>query len=589
VASRRRNKMNSNRRIIYEFGRYRLDSVRRLVTRGGEAVPLTPKTFDLLLTLVQHRGQILSKEELLRRIWPRAVVEESNLTQNVFVLRKALGETPDDHRFIVTVPGRGYRFVAPVREFEEEGEWAEAGAGPNQGAVTIAVLPFKSIDRQAGDEYWGPGLAGSLINRLNRLRAIVARPITSVLRYADASLSPQEAGRELGVSAVLDGTVQRAGESIRVNVELIRVGDGVTLWAGQFDDRLTDIFGTQDAISEQVVRALSVELTGEERGRLTSRDTDDGEAYRLYIKGRFFWEQRTRRALLKGAGYAERALALDPNYVRAYVGVADSYLLLGEYLHLPPAEAFPRAKGAALRALELDDSSADAHASLAEALFFYEWDWAQAEVEYRRACELNPRYASARHWYAWFLMAQTRFDEALAEISLAQKLDPGSLTLATALGLPFYFRREYAQAEERYREALEMDADFTLAHYYLGTALLQLGRYGEAISSLRKVKAVDYQQQVTAQLGCAYARAGRRTEALGVLRELRAMRQRGYVSPYMEALVYAALGEQDEAAGWLERALGERAPWMVFLQVEPCFDALRPEPRFRRLIEQLWG
>ncbi|MBV8857532.1 MAG: winged helix-turn-helix domain-containing protein [Acidobacteria bacterium] len=584
--------MNSNRRIIYEFGRFRLDSVRRLLARDGEAVPLTPKTFDLLLTLVQNRGQILAREELLHRIWPRTVVEESNLTQNIFVLRKALGETPGDHFFIVTVPGRGYRFVAPVRELEEEGaraEWAEAGNGPQQGAVTIAVLPLKSIDRQAGEEYWGPGLAGSLINRLNRLRAIAARPITSVLRYADTSRSPQDAGRELGVSAVLDGTVQRAGESIRVNVELIRVGDGVTLWAGQFDDRLTDIFGTQDAIAEQVARALSVELTGEERGRLRSRDTDDGEAYRLYIKGRFFWEQRTRRGLLRGAGYAERALALDPNYARAYVGVADSYLLLGEYLHLPPAEAFPRAKGAALRALELDDSLAEAHASLAEALFFNEWDWPQAEGEYQRACELNPRYASAHHWYAWFLLAQERFDEALDEISLAQKLDPGSLTLATATGLPFYFRGEYEQAEERYREALEMEPDFTLAHYYLGLALLQLGRYAEAISSLRKVRAVDYQQQVTAQLGRAYACAGRRAEALAVLRELRAMRRRGYVSPYMEAMVYAALGEKEEAAGWLERAHGERAPWMVFLRVEPCFDALRPEPRFRRLVEQLWG
>ena len=585
--------MSSNRRIIYEFGPFRLDSVRRLLARDGEAVPLTPKTFDLLLTLVQNRGQTLSKEELLRRIWPRTAVEESNLTQNIFVLRKALGETPGDHFFIVTVPGRGYRFVAPVRELEEgensRAEWAGDGNGPNRGAVTMAVLPFKSIDRQAGEEYWGPGLAGSLINRLNRLRAIVARPITSVLRYADAGQSPQDAGRELGVSAVLDGTVQRAGESIRVNVELIRVNDGVTLWAGQFDDRLTDIFGTQDAISEQVVRALSVELTGEERGRLTSRDTDDGEAYRLYIKGRFFWDQRTRRGLLKGAEYAERALALDPNYVRAYVGVADSYLLLGEYLHLPPAEAFPRAKGAALRALELDDSPAEAHASLAEVLFFYEWDWARAEEEYRRACALNPRYASAHHWYAWFLMAQTRFDEALAEVSLAQKLDPGSLTLATTTGLPYYFRREYERAAERYREALEMEPGFTLAHYYLGAALLQLGSYGEAVSSLRKVKAVDYQQQVTAQLGCAYARAGRRAEALGALRELRAMRRRGYVSPYMEALVYAALGEKEEALGWLERAHGERAPWMVFLRVEPCFDALRSEPRFRRLVEQLWG
>jgi tetratricopeptide (TPR) repeat protein len=224
---------------------------------------------------------------------------------------------------------------------------------------------------------------------------------------------------------------------------------------------------------------------------------------------------------------------------------------------------------------------------MAEVMFFFEWNWTAAEEEYRRACELNPGYASAHHWYAWFLMTQKRFEEALAEISLAQKLEPGSLTLATTIGLPFYFQRNYEQAVEQYHEALEMDPNFTLAHYYLGIALLQMGRHAEGISSLRKVKAVDYQQQVTAQLGCAYASAGRRQEATGMLRELDRMRKRGYVSPYMDAMIHAALGQKDEAVGWLERAMRERAPWMVFLQVEPCFDVLRSEQSFRRLIEQL--
>lgn len=583
--------MQATRRTIYEFGQFRIDAVRRLLARNGATVPLTPKNFDLLLTLVQRREQVLTKEELLRTIWPHTVVEESNLTQNIFVLRKLLGETPNDHHYIVTVPGQGYRFVAPVREYEEQPrpDWADDLAGVDEQTVSIAVLPFKQIDPQTDEAYWGPGLASSLINRLSRLRLLMVRPTSAVLKYSAAGYSPQLAGQELGVTAVLDGTLQRAGDSIRVNVELIRVRDSASLWVGQFDNSFTDIFSTQDAISEQVARALQVELTGEERNKLTRKETDDSEAYRLYIKGRFFWEQRTRSGLLKGVEYARRALALDPDYTRAYIGLADSYLLLGEYLHLSPADTFPHAKEAARRALELDESSAEAHASMAEVLFFYDWDWARAEAAYQRACLLDPHYATAHHWYAWFLMTQKRFGEALTQINLAQRVDPGSLTLATTLGLPFYFQHEYAQAVEQFREALEMSPNFTLAHYYLGLALLQLGEFGPAISAFHKVKAVDYQQQVTALLGHAYARLDRRPEALKMLQDLRKMKQHNYVSPYIEAIIYAALDEKRAALDRLEQAFEERAPWMVFLQIEPFFDSLRPERRFRRLLQKLWG
>jgi serine/threonine-protein kinase len=583
--------MTTNRQAIYEFGDFRLDARRRLLVRDDATVALTPKTFDLLLTLVQHRGQVLSKEELLRRIWPRTAVEASNLTQNIFVLRKTLGETPNDHNYIVTAPGHGYRFVAPVRELEPraEQEWVEDLRAGTHQPVSIAVLPLKNINPQTEDAYLGTGLASSLINRLNRLSTIVARPATSVLKYTDPSYGPQQAGLELGVSAVLDGTIQRAGNAIRVNVEMIRVLDGITLWAGQFDNNFTDIFGTEDAIAEEVIRALELKLTSDDNRKLATKETENPEAYRLYIKGRFFWDQRTRNGFLKGIDYARRALALDPNYVRAHVGLADSYSLLGQYLHLAPADAFPQAKEAAVRALELDDSVAEAHASMAELLFFYEWDWAGAEASYQRAFELDPRYASARHWYAWFLMSQKRHHEALEQIRLAQRLDPGSLTLATTLGLPFYYQGQYEQAAEQYQEVLEMDPNFTLAHYYFATAMLQMGRYGEAIAYLRRVRAVDYSQQVSAQLGCAYARLGRRSEALNMLQDLKLMRQRYYVSPFTEAMIYASLNDTDAALERLAQAREERAPWMVFLQIEPCFETIRSDRRFRRLVQELWG
>ena len=585
--------MTPPRRTIYEFGPFRLDVVRRLLACNGTPVPLTPKNLDLLLTLLQRRGQVLTKEELLRRIWPNTMVEESNLTQNIFILRKALGETPNDHSYIVTVPGQGYRFVASVHEFEEPQlpGWVEettADTNEKRTSITLAVLPFKSIGSRADEQYWGPGLASSLTHRLNRLPLIAARPATATLRFSERGYSPQRAGQELGVSAVLDGTIQREGETIRVNVDFIRVRDGASLWSNQFDNGFTDIFSTQDAISEQVVKALEIELTGEEHRRLVSKETENSEAYRLYIKGRFFWDRRTKHGILKAIEYARRALDLDPNYVRAHIGVADSYLLLGEYLHLSPADSFPLAKAAVLRALELDDSRAEAHASLAEVLFFYEWDWMKAEAEYQRAIELDPNYATANHWYSWFLLTQKRFDEASVEVNIAQRLDPGSLTMATNLGLPFYFRGEYEHAAAYYREVLEMDPDFALAHYYLAIASIQLAHYGEAISSLNKVKGV-YQQQVMAQLGYAYASMGRRTEAIRLLHDLQRLKQRDYVSPYVEAVIYVALEDRNQALELLERGYEERAAWLVFLQIEPCFEPLRSEKRFRRLTHKLWG
>src|SRR4051794_6314538 len=330
--------MSSARRIIYEFGPFRLDAERRLLSRNGTIVPLTPKNFDLLLTMVQHRGQVMSKEELLRRVWPRTSVEGSNLTQNIFVLRKFLGETPNDHNYIVTAPNHGYRWVAPVREIEDDAGDTMGELGSISNATTIAVLPFKNIGA-IDDEYLGSGLAGSLIARLNRLSSVIARPTTSVLKYADPGYGPQAAGRELGVSVVLDGTIQRAGSEIRVNVELIRVHDAAPLWTRQFNTVFTNLFSTEDAIAEEVVRSLQVTLTGAENQRWSNKDTENIEAYQLYIKGRFFWEQRTRSGLLKGIEYAEKALALDPNYVRAHIGLADSYSLLGQYLYLSPSEA----------------------------------------------------------------------------------------------------------------------------------------------------------------------------------------------------------------------------------------------------------
>ncbi|MGH9941385.1 MAG: winged helix-turn-helix domain-containing tetratricopeptide repeat protein [Pyrinomonadaceae bacterium] len=585
--------MDKRQATYYEFDAYRLYPFERLLLRDGKAVPLRPKAFDTLLALVRHSGQLLSKDKLMNLIWQGSIVEEGNLTQNIFLIRKLLGESPFDHQYIVTIPNEGYRFVADVREVVGTNLHRDLPANARPAGVanrigSIAVLPLKTFGGDGVDEHLGTGIADVLITKLSYVKQLVVRPTTAILKYRDASHSPLAAGRELGVEAVLDGTVQRVGDRIRVNVQLLRLSDAKILWADKFDEEFTNIFAVQDNISEQVARALSLELSGTEREQLNKSQTESIEAYRLYIKGRYCWDKRTEGGLKKGIEYAEQIIRLDPNYVAAYVGLADSYSFLGEYLHLDPNEAFPKARAAAVKALAIDPTLAEPHASLAEVLLFHDWDWKGAEREYKLAVEINPNYASAHHWYAWFLMMQGRFDEAYARIKQAQRVDPSSLALNTSLGLPFYFRQDYDRAIEQYRQTIDIDPDYNHAHYYLGAALAHKGALAEALAELhtyrRLLRAGEYVQQVEALLGYVLAVSGREAEALKVVDELQAQSTRRYVSPYCTAIVYAGLGDVEQSLAELERAFRERASWMVFIKVDPWFKNLRGAPRFDELV-----
>jgi TolB-like protein/Tfp pilus assembly protein PilF len=579
----------------YEFGPFVLRSVERLLLRDGDPVPLPPKVFDTLLSFVENSGRLLTKADLMDMIWPDSTVEEGNLTQNIFILRRVLRENPHDHRYIVTIPLQGYKFVAQVREVERSyspaPERAGAGDAPRVSGAdvrSLAILPFKSLSDRSDSEYLGAGIANALITKLSRLRRIVVRPTTATLKYKDRfEHDPLDAGREQQVDVVLDGTVQRAGGRIRVCVQLVSVHRGGTLWAERFDADFSDIFAVQDSISEHVARVLAVELSREEKNHLTRNYTENIEAYQLYIEGRYFWDKRTERGLLKGLEYAERMIELDPSYAPAHVVMADSYALLGEYLYLPPDDAFPKARAAASRALEIDGDLAEAHASLAEVLYYYEWDWAGAEAEYRLAIEMNPNYAAVKLWYAWFLMAQGRSGEAVVHLSHAQRIDPGSLTLNTILGLPYYYERRYDRAITQYGRTLEMEPDFQQAHYYLGEALTMKGMYAEALAAYRKVSPAEYEQQVLALVGYAHAVSGDREAALRTLENLERLAQQRYVSSYVKAIIYAGLEEEERALALLERAYEERATWMVFLSADPLLDRLRPHHRFQHLLERM--
>lgn len=579
--------MDTEQSVGYEFGPFQLLPNERLLLRGGHPVALTPKVFDTLLVFVENSGRLLTKDELMKLIWPHATVEEGNLSQNIFVLRKTLGENLPQQRYIVTLPLQGYRFVAKVKELHEPKEAAGSFQTKLSAVTSLAVLPFKVLGGESNDQHLGAGIADALVTKLSRIGRIIIRPTTAVLKYSALGQDPLVAGREQSVDAVLDGMVQRVGPRIRVSVQLIRVDSQETLWGDHFEEEFVDLFALQDSISEQVARLLMPELTREERDQLLKNQTDNVEAYALYIKGRFFWDQRTEIGLQKGLESAQEMIRLDPDFAMAHVGLADSYNLMGEYLHLAPRECFPKARLAAAEALRIDPTLGEAHASLAEIAFFFDWDWTKAEQEYLNAIRLNPHYASAHHWYAWFLITQGRFDEARASLGRARAVDPGSLTINTIMGMPDFYERQYDRAISQYQRILQLDPHFPQVHYYLGAALIHKGLHQEAIATFKRIASTEYSQQTIALLGYTYGVMGERSLALETLNELNALSNQRYVSSYLKATVYAGLGDIDETFAQLEKALTERASWLVFLKVSPLFDHLRNDNRFTDLLRRL--
>jgi DNA-binding winged helix-turn-helix (wHTH) protein/TolB-like protein len=451
---------------------------------------------------------------------------------------------------------------------------------------SIAVLPFKSLGADEPDQYLGLGMADALITKLSSIHQINVRPTGSIIRYAGATQDPSAAGRELGVDTVLDGRVQKSGERIRVTVQLVRVLDGAPLWGDTFDEMYTDIFTVEDRISEQVARALIPTLTGEQRQQLAKHYTEDTAAYQSYIKGRYYWNKRAADDLRKSVSYFEDAIIEDPNYALAYAGLADAYSTLGVLDDLAPNEIMPKARSAALKALELDDGLAEAHASLGYVKHRYEWDWVGAEREFRRAIELKPGYATAHQWFGWYLVCLGKTDEAVSEFRRAQDLDPLSLYTNLTMGAPYFFSRQYEQAAEQYRKVIELNPDFWLAHFWLSRAYEREGRYDESLAELQKVlKNTGGNTTEIADRGYVYAVSGRAAEARAALAELQQVSRRRYVSPYGMAEDYAGLGRSDEAFEWLGKALKVRDNTLVLVGVDPRLDALRSDARFAQLVK----
>ena len=613
---------------LYRFGPFQLDVLSRRLFRGGEPVGLTPKAFDLLLLLIERRGRLLEKDELMRTLWPDTFVDEANLTQYIFTIRKILGEQPNGRPYIDTVARRGYLFVAEVEEIVEP-----PAAGPRSAPVrrsfpmaaqiavalfllaavaavgvlylrsrqrngltaaapgirTLAVLPFRPLGRGTEDEYLALGMADALITRLAQVRGLTVRPTSSVRKYDQPTGDSLAAGRALKVESILDGRFQRSGNRIRVTVQLLKVSDGSTIWADHFDEPFRDVFTVQDAISERVADALEAKLTREERERLTRRYTENLEAYQLYLRGRYFWERRTAESLRKSLDYYQQAIAKDPTYALAYAGLADSYLILGNFSELPPVEAFPRAKAAAAKALEIDDRLAQADVAQAFATYLYDHDWETAERGFKRALAQAPNYGPGHQWYAVCLTSRGRFEDAKAEIQRAQEVDPLSLTINAVVAWIYYLARDYDAAIAAAKRAIEMDPNFPLSHLFLGYAYASQERYEEAIAEYRQNLALygKYRGRDPGFLGLALARSGRTAEAREVLRSLQMEAGEKYLSPYAEALVRIGLGEKTEALTLLERVVDEHHPWVIHFNIEPSLDPLRDEPRFKTLLRRI--
>ena len=453
---------------------------------------------------------------------------------------------------------------------------------------SIAVLPFKPLVAESRDEVLELGMADTLINKLSHIKQVTVRSLSSVRQYTDVKQDPVAAGREQKVDAVLEGNIQRSGDQVRVTVRLVRVADNESIWTDQFFARMTDIFAVQESISERVASALAVKLSNEEKSLLTKGNAQNPEAYRLYLLGRYQLNKSTDDGTRKALENFQQAIDSDPNYALAHVGLADAYIAQATFDALPPKETFPKARQAVLQALQLDEYLTEAHVSLANAKFLYDWDWAGAEDEFKRAIEINAGYSDAHQMYGYFLSSKGRSEEALREMQQAQELDPVSLPKVTAVGEALFDARRYDEAIAAFQKALEMDPNSGFAYWALGRAYTEKGMYGEAITAFQKsIPLSGDSPDESASLGCVYARSDRKAEARKILEELKELSKKRYIAPSVIAELYVALGDKDQAFAWLDKAYEDHDFILTLLKIEPTFDTLRSDPRFTVLLKRI--
>jgi DNA-binding winged helix-turn-helix (wHTH) protein/TolB-like protein/tetratricopeptide (TPR) repeat protein len=600
--------MATDEQHVYRFGDFALVPRERSLHYRDVPVALTGKAFDLLVALVTHAGHLLTKDELLEQVWPGLVVEEVNLSVNVSALRKALAISGGSE-WIETVPRQGYRFKGPVRKEDAASvpeparrrpvrAWLMAAIVGLAGVLiaaslwvgrasryeSVVVLPFQVTDPSGA--YLADGLTEGLIDKLAQVPGLRVVPRASAFRFKGGN--PVEAGRQLGAAAVITGSLARGESGVNLRLELVDMKRGAPVWNRQYEARHSELPGLQERLAldlGQAVGSGQAEPSGRQAHQVF---TGNSEAYQQYLQGRYLWNQRSESALQRSIGHFQRAIELDPDFALAYAALADAHTTLGYLGHVPPVSTFPVARPHALKALKLDPTLAQAHAALAYIKFYFDWDWAGAAEEFRRALELSPNDPVAHQWYAVYLRAAGKADEAQREVETAQRLDPLSLAINTDVGFHHYYAGRYPEAVAQLQTVLAMKKDFILAHLWLARSFLQMGRFEEALAETAHAEqgGREWPVLMTAR-GFTYGVTGRRDEARTVLREMQQLSSRRFVTAYGMGLVHAGLGEKEEAFAWLEKAFEERSHWLVWLRLDPRWNSLRSDPRFEALVQRM--
>ena len=623
------------------FGVFEVDFKARELRKHGIRLNLRgEQPFQVLSILLERPGEVVTRDEICKRLWPAEtfVDFEHGLATAISKIRDVLGDSSDNPRYIETHPRRGYRFIAdvtpigetrnrpkslpqtaPEEKHEVLGEadrqsqaekrrpwrpawlmfalslvlallallaWKTYPRKATSGNIrSLAVLPLESLSGDASQDYFADGMTDALITDLGQIRALRVISRTSVMSYKRVRKPLPQIARELNVDAVVEGTVLRFGDQVRITAQLIQATDDKHLWAETYEGDLGNTLTLQNNVARAIAKQIQINLTPQEQAVLTKSRIVKPQAYDAYLKGRYFWNKRTPDDLQKAVHYFDDAITQDPNYAQAYTGLADTYALLGdwEYGVMAPRDAYPKAKAAATRALELDNSLSEAHTSLAFSLDAFDWEWASAEKEFKQAIELNPGYATAHHWYAWHLSMMGRNTEAIAEMRRAANLDPVSLIISADLAEELLVAHLYDDSIDQSQRTIEMDPFFAVAHYELGQAFVQKHMYNEAIAELQKaIKLSGGSTTFTSNLAYAYAMAGRRQEAAEILNN---MKNRTRQNASEIALMYVGLDEKNNAMAWLQKAYLERFNPSILLR--PAFDPLRSDPRFRDLLSQI--
>ena len=630
---------------VVRFGTYEISLQSGEVRKAGLRIRVQQQPMKLLEVLLEHPGEVVTREELRSRVWPNESFGDFDQALNIAIgkLRSALGDSAENPRFIETLPKRGYRFIAdvsvvdtdarPKRQEPVAGDlpatdpghkiqgiglavssqrrllptrwiivamalvlslailsvwlFRSRALGPT-GIRSIAVLPLENLSGDASQNYFADGMTDELITDLAQISALRVISRTSVMVYKGARKSLPQIARELNVDAVVEGTVLRSGDQVRITAQLIEASTDKHLWSQSYEGELRDTLALQNRVASAIADQIRINLTPQEQAALKNVRVVNPEAYESYLKGRYFWNKRTADGLKVALAYFNQAIEEDPKYAQAYSGLTDTYALLGDwqYAVMTPKEAFPKAKAAAIKALELDSMLGEAHNSLAFVLDGFDWDFDAAGKEFRRAIELSPGYATAHHWYAWHLSLLGRYDEAIAEMRKAENLDPLSLIINADLAELLVLAHSYDESIRQSRKTIEMDPNFALAHNQLAQAYLQKHMYDEAVAELQKaVQLSGDSPTCIANLARAYVASGNRSEAVKLLGDLKKRSNPSYSNVSEIAMIYASLGNTDQAMNWLEKGYEERFNPGVLLR--PGFDPLRSDSRFQNLAHRI--